>query len=247
MNQDENEAFKNNLYRKIVETQTYAPDPISGVVKVVTLTTFEKTGAPHDDESDQAKTSLHLGMLQNYLNEHHDLLIKNSVAQEKLIMQISILLIGSTLTFSKLLETTDLNFFTLLGVYLFIATIISSISSYSLAQFVIRVSMEKAEAYYNDRTEKVPLPDITKHWAERLRKSLDYLTALIFCAALPITFFGISKQYKEFRTNQTKEINMSNSTDSTRSLGPKVIPKKPDTTPSTNTNTSSNQGKNNDE
>lgn len=225
MNQDE------NLLKKTVETNTYPPDD-SGIVKVITQTTYER-------EQNQERGLSSPVLLQNYLNEHHELLIKNSVAQEKLIIQISTLLIGSTLTFSKLLEETDLDFYTLLGVYLFISTIIGAVLSYSVAQYVIRVLMEKAEKYYNDETGKIPRPEVTKHWAEIVRKSLDYLTAALFCTALPITFFGVSKQYEVFRTNQKKEENMSNSANSTRSIGPKTVQEKPNT----NGNTSSDQGK----
>lgn len=202
-----------------VETITYPIDP-NGLQRVVTKTTI--TSLQNSSKNEDA--------FSKYNDEQHKILIENNKSQEKLIIQISVLLIGSTLSFSKLLETTPLDYFTSLGMYLFIFAIICAIFSYSLAQYVCRTSIEESSAYYEDKDDKVPYPDITKYISEKTRRMLDYATAIFFCLALPITFFGISNQYKNYQTI-IKETNMSSKekNDLTKSLDPKPIPKKPET------------------
>jgi len=163
---------------------------------------------------------------QKDISERHQLLIKNNEAQEKLIMQISVLLIGSTLTYSKVLDETALHSYTITGIYLFILTIVCAVLSYSFAQYIHRLSIEEAIKYYADTTDEVIYPDITKWRTEKIRRFLDYSTAIVFCIALVVTFTGIKNQYSEY-SKIIKEKAMSKGKDLNESVEPKPIQQKP--------------------
>lgn len=217
-----------------VETITY-PEDVNGVKRIVTRTT---TNSKKDSSHNEEKSS-------KYIDDQHKILIENNKSQEKLILQFSVLLIGSTLTFSKLMEVTPLDFFTLIGIYTFILAIILATISYSVAQYVCRKSMDDSTKYYDDTTDTVPYPDITKYTSEKIRRFLDYCTAGVFCVALPLTFYGISKQYENFQKITKEEVMSSkDKNDSNRSIDPKPAPKKPENKPITPTKDQSNKGKN---
>lgn len=215
------------ISRIIVEAITY-PDDTEGIKRVLTNTTTYAKSTSTANEQLAAK----------YLDDQHKNLTENNKAQEKLIMQFSVLLIGSTLTFSKLLETTELDIFTIFGIYLFITAIIAATLSYSCATYVGRTLMKEAAKYYEDETGEVPQPNIENFTSEKIRRGLDYITAILFCIALPLTFYGISKQYKNYHNINTKEATLSSNekNDLKKSLDPKPIPKKPEQKPASQPN-----------
>lgn len=233
MNNNESSTFADEEIktRTVVETTTYPPDR-QGVSKVVTNTiTYTKSNSNVDDNTNN--------IIENkYLDEQHKNITENSKAQEKLIMQISVILIGSTLTYSKLLETTDMDNFTITGIYFFIATIITATLSYSLATFVGRTLLEQARIYYEDNTGTIEQPKLEQFKSEKLRRVFDYTTAFLFCLALPLTFAGISNQYKKYHELIKKEKLMSTkqNNEQIRSLDPKPVTKKPDQKPTSQPN-----------